>query len=510
MLADTLAEPKFSRENSTGLFVGVRDFHDGNLEVPYAVDDAIDLAYRFALDQRVGLVPPPRVVLAISGSPQKAESKQRLRELESARAHIVRNATADNIFEILKEQAARAGDDGIFVLSIASHGFQQHGDAYILGSNSSFGSPESSLRAATIFDIAAQARRSLIFIDACRDRIGRGSRGATPDPAAAAPQIRRMKNVRGQVIFYAAAPGEYAYDDPEHQNGVFTKAVLDGLDGKASAPHGVVVVDTLYRFVDREVHDWIRDNKHRVVDPATQISMEGNTRNMPLCECWRSPGARIRPEIDRTIVTAYDENTRMLWQKDFGEPVVAAIAADLDADSFYEVVIGLHDRILAVDRDGKTLWTRNGETRTLRTFAVGDLFEKHTNQVVALWNGDHDSRLTVLDHDGSEHSSFDYAGPLQRVVIGRPTNMHAPKIVVASANSLMLLHAKKTVPVWQQIFRSASADAIEGLRIDDINHDNRRDIGVTTAGGTTWFTFDGKVLRQSAKGTWENAKPGRR
>src|SRR5204862_4416190 len=108
--------------------------------------------------------------------------------------------------------------------------------------------------------------------------------------------------------------------------------------------------------------------------------MEGNTRNMPLCECWRSPGARIRPEIDRTIVTAYDENTRMLWRKDFGEPVVDAIAADLNADSFYEVVIGLHDRIIAVDRDGKRLWTRSAETRTLRTFAVDDLFEKHTHQ----------------------------------------------------------------------------------------------------------------------------------
>jgi len=77
-LASTLPAPKFSRQESTGLFVGVRDFpHDPMLTVPYAVDDAVDLAFLFALDQRVGLVPPRRVVLAISGQPQKDESDRK-------------------------------------------------------------------------------------------------------------------------------------------------------------------------------------------------------------------------------------------------------------------------------------------------------------------------------------------------------------------------------------------------------------------------------------------------
>ena len=500
--ADTDASPKFSRDAATGLFVGVGEFpHDKTLEVRYAVDDAVDLAYRFTLDQRVGLVPPKRAVLVISGTPRKEESKQRLDELKRADVRIVRNATSAEILDLLKQQSALAGNEGIFVLSIASHGFQQHGDSYILGSTSSFGAPETSLRTATIFDVAAQARRSLIFMDACRDRIVPDSRSAAPDPAAAAPHIRRMSRVQGQVIFYAAAPGEYAYDDDEHQNGVFTKAVLDGLDCKASAPGGVVRADTLHTFVDREVRNWIYENKHRTVDPATQISMEGQTRNMPLSECWRSPGPRLRVEIDRTIVTAYNDQTRPLWRKDFGVPVVNAIAADLDADSFSEVVIGLHDRIFALDRDGKTLWTRNGEARTLSTFTTGDLFEKHTNQIVALWNDDHGTRLTVLDSDGNELASREYDDPLRRVAIGRPTNMHAPKIVVAAANSLMLLHPKKLdrgKPVWQQTLRSN--DAIEDLSIRDVNHDGRNDIEVKTASGTTTsFTFDGKRITAAAK-----------
>lgn len=489
---DGSSPSKFVRDASTGLFVGVRDFpHDKALEVPFAVDDAVDLAYRFSLDPRVRLIPPRRVVLAISGSPQKPESKQRLHDLQHAGAHIVRRATAGDIRELLETQSARAGNIGLFVLSLASHGFQQDGDAYVLGSTSSFGSPETALRAATIFDTASRARRSLILMDACRDRVD--SRGGAPDPAAAAPHLRAMSNVQGQVILYAAAPGEYAYDDHVHQNGVFTKAVLDGLNCQASAPRGTVRVEALHQFVEREVRHWIHENKNRTVDPATQISMEGETRNMPLCECWRAPGPLIRVEVDGTIVTAYSSDTRPLWRKDFQQPVIGALPVDLDADSFYEVVVGLPDRIEALDRDGKPLWTRSGEERTLRTFTTGDLFRKHRNQTIALWSNEQGSRLTVLDIDGSERSALDYDDQLLRVVVGRPTNLHAPKIVVASSNSLMLFHAKKLgAPLWRQVLHSAITD----LRIVDPGNGAHRCIGVTSASGETCFGFDGKVLKR--------------
>jgi hypothetical protein len=270
----------------------------------------------------------------------------------------------------------------------------------------------------------------------------------------------------------------------------------------------MVLVETLHQFVEREVRHWILENKHRTVDPATQVSMEGKTRNMPLCECWRSPGPRIRVAVDRTFVTAYSDDTRPLWRKGFGLPVVDAVAADLDGDSFYEVVVGLPDRIVTLDRDGKTLWSRSGDERTLRMFTTGDLFGKHRNQIIALWGNDHGSRLTVLDIDGSERSSLDYAGQLQRVVVGRPTNHYAPKIVVAGSNSLMLVHVKKlnrAIPVWCQVLHSTNA-TIKDLRVVEADPGARRCIVVTSAGGATWFTFDGKVLRQSARGTWTKAR----
>lgn len=498
--------PKFLREESTALFVGVRIFrHDEALTVPFAVDDAIDLAYRFALDQRVGLIPPRNVVLALSGSPQKEDSKGRLEELKDAGVRIA-DATSGDILHLLREQVAKTGKHGLFVLSVATHGFQQDGEAYILGSTSAFNAPETSLRTATLFDLAAQTPRSLLFIDACRERII-PSRGASPDPAAVAPHIKGMARARGQVIFYAAAAGEYAYDDEVRQNGVFTKAVLDGLACEASAPRGAVLVETLHTYVDREVRRWIKTTHNKTVNPATQISMEGTTRNMTLSECWRCPGPPVRVSVDDSLVAAYSEQGKPLWRRDLSQPVIDAQVADLDADAFYETVAGLRDRLVVLDRDGNPRWTHSGHGATLRTFTTGDLFEKKTANVVAVWYDGRTSRLTVLDRDGKEHSTFEYPGELTHIAVGRPTNMHAPKIVATTRDGLLALHPRKLgngTPLWHL----RTSETIRDVRIADVNHDSRRDIVVTTTGGTNWFTFEGEVVR--AKASWKDLAVRRR
>jgi hypothetical protein len=501
----------FVRGESAGLFVGVQEFtHDATLTVPYAVDDAIDLAYKFTLDSRASLAPPGRVVLALSGKPFKEESQESLRELRKAGVRI-EHATSGDVLHLLEEQTARVGPNGVLVLSLATHGFQDDdGDAYILGSTSAIGSAETSLRTSTLLDIAGRAPRSLIFVDACRDRIGVASRGAGPDPATAAPLIRKMGRVQGQVIFYAAAAGRYAYDDPVHGNGVFTRAVLDGLSCKASAPRGEVIAQTLHTYVDREVRRWMRENRKPLAKTATQVSMEGETRNMPLAQCWRRDGRCSRVAIADSTITVYDDRTHPLWRHDFGERVMQAEVVDLDADALCEVVVGLRDRIMVFDRDGRALWRRNLEGMSLRTFATGDLFRKRTNQIVALWNdaGITGSRLSVFDSAGEELSSYEHAGVLQHVAIGRPTHRHAPKIAVAAGDSLFLIDPKKIaagVPVWRHALLSAG-DAIVDVGIRDANNDSRQDIVVSTKSGTTLFQFDGNILGLR-RGRTSDAKP---
>ncbi len=275
------AAARFDRSQSAALFVGVRKFtKDKTLDVPFAVDDAIDLAYVFALDPRVGLVPPERIVLALSGTPYKRESQGRLEELRRAGAQIA-GAEKDDILALLHQQATRAGRNGIFILALATHGFMSEGNSYVLGSASLYRDPHTAISTEKMFDIVATtgAQRSLLFLDACRERIT----GARPNPPTAAPPLDRMTRVQGQVVFYAATAGRWAYDDGG--NGVFTKAVLDGLNCKGSPAHCVVTVENLRKYVEHEVLTWIRAHRDPAISSAIQVNLDGSTHDMPLVNC---------------------------------------------------------------------------------------------------------------------------------------------------------------------------------------------------------------------------------
>lgn len=75
------------------------------VEPSHAVDDAIDLAHLFALEHNVRLVEPSRVVLALSGEPQKPASRQRLEALLAAGATHRPAATKTDIYSLLDRQA---------------------------------------------------------------------------------------------------------------------------------------------------------------------------------------------------------------------------------------------------------------------------------------------------------------------------------------------------------------------------------------------------------------------
>jgi hypothetical protein len=498
---------RFDRNQSAALFVGIRRFtHSELIDVPYAADDAVDLAYMFAIDRRVGLVPPERVVLALSGRPQKVDSQRRLRELQQAGAQV-EHADQSDLLTLMQRQAALAGKDGIFIVSLATHGFVRDGVPYILGATSLFRYPETALSTAKLFDIAAtsEARRSLIFVDACRERIAKGARAGSTESQAAAPLVRRMAHVAGQVIFYAAPAGGYAYDNPRRQNGVFTAAVIDGLSCKATASRGVVTVETLRTFVERDVRNWIRQNRDPSIDAAIQVSMDGDSKNMPLSLCWQAPGASLnragptRVATDGSSVTAFGADGAKSWQRDVGGRILRAEIADLDADGKQEVVVGVAQpgKIVAFDSAGNRLWSAE-EGMRLRRFITGDLFRKHTRQVVGLWVDDRSpaSRLSIVGSDGGRLSSLDHTGHLQHVAIDRPTARHAPKIVVSTANSVFVLDPKRVATgsyVWYGAVYPRSA--IEKLEIVDHDHDGRRDISIATAEGNTFFLdFDGNVL----------------
>jgi hypothetical protein len=283
-----IAEP-VAPLDSAALFVGIREFSfDETLsEVKYAVDDAIDLAYLLALERTPHLVEAKRVVLALSGDPQKPQSQRNLEALKAAGA-TVRSASQSDVLKLLEQQAGAVGRNGVLIVAFATHGVNYEGTQYLLTASSMLQHRETSITETKVRDIVAQARvpRALILIDACRAALTSDTRNG-PDPRSAAALLRDLAAISGQVVFSAAAPGAYAYDDDGRRNGVFTATVIDGLRcGAATDRRGYVTVDTLRAYVEDRVLEWIRKN-HRDPDAkqATQIQSEGRSSAMPLTIC---------------------------------------------------------------------------------------------------------------------------------------------------------------------------------------------------------------------------------
>lgn len=486
----------FRPEQSAALFVGVRKFTHDTIEVPFAADDAVDLAYKFALDPRVRLVPPERVVIALSGRPQKEDSQARLRDLLDAGARI-QEAGPSDILALLQQQAATAGKDGMLIVSIATHGYVKDGVPYILGSTSLFRYPETALPTPKLFDIASrsEAQRSLFFIDACRERISKAERAGT-FAATAAPLISRIGRTNGQIVFFAAAAGGYAYDSDG--NGVFTKAVLDALSCKAARVRGVVTVDTLHRYVERIVGTWIRQHRDPHLPVATQVSLDGNTHTMPLCECDDNPPPPLLNPRAATfagsVVTTFGAQGMSLWTRDVAAPIARVEVEDLDGDGSREVVVGAN-ALVVFDRTGTREWTVENGMR-LRTFLVGDLFRGDKElQIVTLWEDERTahSQIALSSGNGQRLATFASAGVLQHIVIDRPTSHHGRKIIAAGGATVMVLHPDLKL-AWAGRL-SPAAERIARIAVVDHDNDGRRDIAVTTSSGhVVYVDFDGRAM----------------
>lgn len=550
----------FNAEQSAALFVGVRAFHDSNVaEVPFAVDDAIDLAYTFALEPKTTLLKPRHVILALSGAPHKRKTLEHLHALQATGA-IVGEATSTDIFVFLRKQAESVGRDGIFIVSFATHGFSSEGVPFLLAESSQLGDRESAIPTTKILDIIASsnARRSLVLLDACRERVNAATRAGAARLASGAPLIKDMSNVDGQVVLYAAAAGKVAYDDDEAKNGVFTAKVLAGLRCKAERnEHGLVTAGTLSSYVRENVRSWLR--KHHPAEDggsdAIQVSMDGDTSGMPLAVCTPPREAAraaalpspARVSVDDAALSVFGDDGRLLWSVRMESRITKAAVADLDGDGVNEIVAAAGSALAAFSASGQPLWTAdtnappnydavNGPL-TIRTFTIGNLFRHGTLQVVAVSDDGRDvvSRLTIYDSDGSFHAGYWHPGRLQQVVIGTRTARTAPKIVVTGVNrdlhsvisargtvsTVFMLNPKQVggeAPPYRgklhfgsQLWYGCvlSPQKIERLEIIDHDNDGNRDIALSTTSGRIYLDFDGKML-EARNAQFELVNPGKR
>src|SRR6185436_19056843 len=166
--AEAEGQGVFTPAASRGLFVGVSSFEDERFHpVPFAVDDAVDLAHLFSLE--LGLILPKHTVLLLAGEPQKPGSVARLAELLDRGARC-KGARQRDVYHYLGELARDSEARGIFILTVSTHGVSDQGEDYLVATDSLQDRMlRTGIAVAEVFEEVALARAEhrLVLLDAC-------------------------------------------------------------------------------------------------------------------------------------------------------------------------------------------------------------------------------------------------------------------------------------------------------------------------------------------------------
>lgn len=297
VMADSLAP-----EGSAALFVGVSEFVDDEgmpsnriTSIPYAVDDAVDLAYCFI--KELGLVEARNTRLALSGNPRKDASRRRLEELRKggvlvldARESTVKRAVHDTAVRGAANKDARR-DSGILVFHFSTHGFTTDGGNFLLCQDSSIDADlieDTSVSVEFVEKQLArsQAPRGLVLIDACREHLDKTNKSSLASVGMASRFLEAFRESHGKAVLLSTTSGGYSYDDPSLQNGVFTWYILKGLQGEAESDRqGLITVEKLATYVDERIRDWVKSHRpeHEEISKGVTFRSEGmESRKIPL------------------------------------------------------------------------------------------------------------------------------------------------------------------------------------------------------------------------------------
>jgi formylglycine-generating enzyme required for sulfatase activity len=319
----------FDPDDSQGIFVGVSRF-DHLPKIRFAVDDAIDLAHLFSIE--LGLITTERVRLLLSGKPQKVGTLRRLENLQAGGARVT-SASRTQLHDALFTEARQAGTRGLLVITIATHGYSSGGSHYLMASddhwivgNDHDGEAGQNIKgiltSQALLDPMLQpsSRRRIVFLDACQaipHRAGFDPRAAIPAQLAEA-----IRKIHGDVVVSAARPGGYAFDD-EYANGVFSGAIIDGIQRCAAAtdPRNFVTIDTLINYVDEAVTAWVKEEKgpNPGWDLGIQKNGGGPIWDLPLkiCEAtlpWEGRRAGLPPTAPQPFAVWEDRKAAMKFR----------------------------------------------------------------------------------------------------------------------------------------------------------------------------------------------------
>jgi WD40 repeat protein len=215
------------------LAIGVSKYEDKNLTLQFAAKDASDFAESL-LQQKGGLYRDVVVKVLTDGKATKDE-------------------IIDGFDWISKETTSK----DVALVFLAGHGINDSGRVYyFLPVNANL---ERLRRTAVPFTemkntVVSLAGKTILFIDTCHAGNVMGARAVAPDITGIVNELASAEN--GAVVFASSTGKQYSFEDSNWGNGAFTKAVVEGINGKADyTGKGKITINMLDLYVSERVKE---------------------------------------------------------------------------------------------------------------------------------------------------------------------------------------------------------------------------------------------------------------
>jgi uncharacterized caspase-like protein len=215
------------------LAIGVSKYEDKNLMLQFAAKDAKDLVESL-IRQKGGLYRDVVVKILI--------------DEKATREEII-----DGFDWISKETTS----NDVALVFLAGHGVNDSGGVYyFLPVNTDL---EKLRRTGVPFTemkntVVSLAGKTILFIDTCHAGNVMGARAVAPDITGVVNELASAEN--GAVVFASSTGRQYSFEDPAWGNGAFTKAAVEGIEGKADyTGRGRITINMLDLYISERVKE---------------------------------------------------------------------------------------------------------------------------------------------------------------------------------------------------------------------------------------------------------------
>jgi WD40 repeat protein len=234
------------------LAVGVSKYKDKNYSLQYPGKDAKDFAEAMKLQ------------------------KGTLYKDVVARVRTDETATRDNVMDDLEWIQRQATQHDMVIVFFAGHGINDivTGNYYFLPHDANMEAVKRTMIPGSEIHstLAKLTGTRLLFMDTCHagNVTGTGTRGL-PDMQQFLLDLK--EGGQGLVVITSSRPGQKSQEHPSWNNGAFTKALVEGLNGKATKDkQGFVTFTALDAYITQRVKELTKGTQSPTTQKSTEVS----------------------------------------------------------------------------------------------------------------------------------------------------------------------------------------------------------------------------------------------